>query len=91
MWFLHAPSSEESERRREDGDFRRYGEIVVNGPHVDRMSKDEYECDYEDNTDAEAHMEYRTPPSWLFHPKIAMLSLQVRSWPRLIRLAQSRS
>jgi hypothetical protein len=61
------------ELRRGEG-YGKYKEITCNSLEEGRYGKDDVDRgNYGDP--AQYHMEFRTPPSWLFHPRVAMLSL----------------
>lgn len=60
---------------RRAGDYGQYKVVTCNHPVDYRRNKEQIDRGAGDYPANEYHMEYRTPPSWLFHPRVAMLSL----------------
>lgn len=67
-------SQDDCAARRTEG-YGQYKVVTCNHPTRDRVGKETIDRGDGDYPADEYHMEYRTPPSWLFHPRVAMLSL----------------
>lgn len=60
---------------RRNEEYGKYKEVTCNHPTDYRRNKEQIDRGAGDYPAGEYHMEYRTPPSWLYHPRVAMLSL----------------